>query len=221
MEKIIELCTPLLPEIDGAVENISALNDFDSIVIREAGGIDKTVFAGKIKARFRKKIYLNISCSDRNRIALRSELVTAAALGFSHVVVTDGPHPLTTRFPSAKAVYDLDALSLLQMLKNDSPNSLHTKPQLHELAKWIAGFRVGGATKPDIARARKSLSFGADFLIVSSKEAAESIKQITNKPVILSIRQKEQVDVSSAVSQAEAAGADGVYIIPDNSGERA
>jgi 5,10-methylenetetrahydrofolate reductase len=220
MEKIIELCTPLLPEIDDAVKRISELKDFDSIVLREAGGIDKTVLATEIRAKYDKKIYLNISCCDRNRIALRSQLVTAAALGFPHVVLTDGPHPITTRFPSAKAVYDLDALSLLQMLKNGLPNSMSTEPQIHKLAEWKAGFWTGGATKPDIFRAKKSLSFGADFLIVGSQETARCMKQITSKPIILSIRQN-QVDVPSAVGQAEVAGADGIYIIPDNSGEQA
>jgi len=220
MEKIIELRTPLLPDISDFVEKVSTLSDFDSIVLREAGGIDKTVLAAKIGAKYDKKIYLNISCCNKNRIALRSELVTAAALGFHHVVLTDGRHPITTSCPAAKAVYDLDALCLLYMMKNDSPDSMGTKPQIHELADWKTGFWIGGATQPDIIRAKKSLSFGADFLIVGSQETAGCIRKITTKPILLSIPQKDQVDIPSAVCQAQMAGADGVYIISDNSGEQ-
>mgnify|MGYP001465303216 CR=1 FL=1 len=218
MEKIIELFTPLVPNIEGIFDEILGLDAFDSIAIREAGGVDKAFFAEKLRARWNRKIYLTISCSDRNRTAIRSELLTAAALGFSHVLLTDGPHPITTDFPSAKAVYDLDALSVLHMLKHDSAAFMGAAPPVHEFTRWKAGFFIGGATKPDMMRAERSLAMGADFLVARTRKAAELLRPITTRPVILSICRPPASDISGALEEARAAGADGIYMANESTG---
>jgi methylenetetrahydrofolate reductase (NADPH) len=56
---------------------------------------------------------LQLTCRDRNRIALQSELVGAAALGIHNVLVLTGDDPKKGDQPDAKPVFDLDSASLM------------------------------------------------------------------------------------------------------------
>jgi methylenetetrahydrofolate reductase (NADPH) len=57
---------------------------------------------------------LQFTCRDRNRIALQSELMGAAALGVRNLLLLSGDKPSAGDQPDAKAVFDLDARSLTQ-----------------------------------------------------------------------------------------------------------
>ena len=56
---------------------------------------------------------LQMTCRDRNRIALQSELLGAAALGIENVLCLTGDHTRKGDHPGAKPVFDLDSVSLL------------------------------------------------------------------------------------------------------------
>ncbi|UCF09306.1 MAG: methylenetetrahydrofolate reductase [Candidatus Bipolaricaulota bacterium] len=55
-----------------------------------------------------------VTCRDRNRIALQSDLLSAAAIGVENVLCLTGDHVTLGDFPDAKAVFDLDSVSLLE-----------------------------------------------------------------------------------------------------------
>jgi methylenetetrahydrofolate reductase (NADPH) len=57
---------------------------------------------------------LQLTCRDRNRIALQSELMGAAALGVRNLLLLGGDKPSAGNQPDAKAVFDLDARMLMQ-----------------------------------------------------------------------------------------------------------
>ncbi|MDP8260537.1 MAG: methylenetetrahydrofolate reductase [Candidatus Gygaella obscura] len=54
-----------------------------------------------------------LTCRDRNRLALQSDLLSAAVLGIENVLLLTGDHPILGDHPQAKAVYDLDSVQLL------------------------------------------------------------------------------------------------------------
>ena len=56
---------------------------------------------------------LQLTCRDRNRIALQSELVGAAALGISNMLILTGDDPKQGDQPDAKPVFDLDSAALI------------------------------------------------------------------------------------------------------------
>ena len=56
---------------------------------------------------------LQLTCRDRNRIALQSELLSASALGVNNVLIVTGDHVALGDHPQAKAVFDLDSVQLL------------------------------------------------------------------------------------------------------------
>ena len=58
---------------------------------------------------------MQLTCRDRNRIALQSELLSASAVGIRNVLIMTGDHPRHGDHADAKPVFDLDSIQLLQV----------------------------------------------------------------------------------------------------------
>jgi len=56
---------------------------------------------------------MQLTCRDRNRIALQSDLISAATLGIPNVLLLTGDHPVYGDHPDAKPVFDLDSVQLV------------------------------------------------------------------------------------------------------------
>ena len=56
---------------------------------------------------------MQITCRDRNRIALQAELISAYAMGIRNVLCLSGDHVRFGDHPTAKPVFDLDSTNLL------------------------------------------------------------------------------------------------------------
>ena len=57
---------------------------------------------------------IQMTCRDRNRIGLQSDLLGAAALGIKNVLCLTGDHQSFGNPPQAKNVFDLDSIQLIQ-----------------------------------------------------------------------------------------------------------
>lgn len=60
---------------------------------------------------------LQISCRDRNRIAIQGDVLGAAAMGVSNILCLSGDGVQTGDHPEAKPVFDLDSMSLLEIIR--------------------------------------------------------------------------------------------------------
>jgi len=76
---------------------------------------------------------LQLTCRDRNRIALQSDLLSAAACGVRNLLMLRGDDPSAGDQPDAKAVFDLDPRSLLE-----------TARQLRDTGELPSGRKVTG-----------------------------------------------------------------------------
>jgi methylenetetrahydrofolate reductase (NADPH) len=88
---------------------------------------------------------LQMTCRDRNRIALQGDLVGAAALGIYNLLILGGDNPAAGDQPDAKPVFDLDAIALA-----DTARRMRDEHQLPN-GRAIAGrcdFLIGGADAP-------------------------------------------------------------------------
>ena len=61
---------------------------------------------------------LQMVTRDRNRIAIQSDILGAAALGINNILCLSGDHQKFGDHPSAKNVYDLDSIHLIQTVKH-------------------------------------------------------------------------------------------------------
>jgi methylenetetrahydrofolate reductase (NADPH) len=60
---------------------------------------------------------LQVTCRDRNRLALQSDLLAAAALRLQNLLILRGDDPTAGDQPDAKPVFDMDSRSLLEVAR--------------------------------------------------------------------------------------------------------
>lgn len=111
---------------------------------------------------------LQISCRDRNRIAIQGDVLGAAAMGVNNILCLTGDGVAVGDHPAAKAVFDLDAISLLRIIRTmrdeahfDSGRPLTAPPKVF----------LGAASNPfvphldfQVARLAKKARAGAQFV---------------------------------------------------------
>jgi len=111
---------------------------------------------------------MQLTCRDRNRIALQSDLLGAAALGIPNVLLLTGDHPCFGDHPEAAPVFDLDSTQLLwtaRTLRDDGV--LMSGRALSQRPAWLIGAVENPFAPPRAFRARrlaKKVAAGADFV---------------------------------------------------------
>lgn len=108
-----------------------------------------------------------ITCRDRNRLALQSDILSAYVLGIRNLLILTGDHPKLGDDPAAKPVFDLDSVQLLEAVKklqegeDMAGNKLEGEPP-----KFFMGAVVNpGADpiEPQIIKMEKKIKAGAQF----------------------------------------------------------
>ncbi len=107
-----------------------------------------------------------MTCRDRNRIAIQSDLIGASVLGIENVLALTGDHVSFGDHREAKPVFDLDAVQLTATIKtlNDGHN-LKGK-ELRGATNFFIGAVVAPGTipfEPEWIRFKKKISAGARF----------------------------------------------------------
>ena len=109
---------------------------------------------------------LQITCRDRNRIALQADVLAAAALCIRNIVTMTGDHPGGGDHPDAKAVFDIDSTALLQSLTGLQTGSDMSGADLRGAPDLFVGAVVNpGADDLDreIGRMEEKIEAGAAF----------------------------------------------------------
>ena len=104
----------LLDEAEEFLKNITAVNVTDSQSSVMRLGSLATCIA--LKNRGLTPIF-QITCRDRNRIALQSDIISAALFGIDNLLLLTGDHTKMGDNPQAKPVFDLDSVSLIHAVK--------------------------------------------------------------------------------------------------------
>ncbi len=111
---------------------------------------------------------MQIVVRDRNRLAIQSDVLGAAALGIKNVLCLSGDHQMLGNHPNAKGVYDLDSIQLIQMLKTMRDER---KFQCGEDISGEVPIYIGAAANPfadpfeyRVIRLAKKVKAGADFI---------------------------------------------------------
>jgi len=83
---------------------------------------------------------MQVTCRDRNRIALQSDLLSASALGVPNVLIMTGDHPRNGDHPDATAVFDLDSTQLLRVARTmRDEGKLMSGAELKPPPYWLLG----------------------------------------------------------------------------------
>ena len=116
---------------------------------------------------------MQMTCRDRNRIALQSDVLGAAANGIKNILFITGDHQSFGNHPDALGVFDVDSIQLIEIVKN-----LRDKGLFESGDKILAGspdIYIGGAENPfadpfelRVDRLEKKINAGADFIQTQS-----------------------------------------------------
>ena len=88
---------------------------------------------------------LQLTCRDRNRIVLQSELLAASAAGIPAVLIMTGDHPRHGDHAEATPVFDLDSTQLLAVARAmRDQGRLMSGRELHPPPSWLIGAVTDG-----------------------------------------------------------------------------
>lgn len=138
-------------------------------------------FASIIKARLDIPVVLNVSCRDRNRLALKSDLLGAGALGIDAVIALTGDKLPPGALDGPASVHDLDAFSLLELIamlnRGDTGEG-------KEILKTIPSIYAGSVANPyrknferEIEMLERRSRAGAKFVLTQPIFDAETARR--------------------------------------------
>jgi len=152
---------------------------------------------------------VQMTCRDRNRIALQMDVLGIAALGISNMLCLTGDHQKFGNHPAARGVYDLDSIQLLKMVRDmrdekkfQCGDEMAVEPRLF----------IGAAENPfadpfefRVPRLAKKVEAGADFIqtqiVYNVGKFAEWMKGVRDRGL------HERVKILAGVAPIKSMGA--------------
>jgi len=122
----------------------------------------------KIELETGMECVYQLRCSDRNRMALLSDVLGAGTLGLKNILALAGDHVALGDTPDTKPVFDLDSTTLIYMIrqivdegKDLAGNEIEDPPKLH-----VGGAAAPGAAhlKSEVGKVKRKINVGVEFL---------------------------------------------------------
>jgi methylenetetrahydrofolate reductase (NADPH) len=169
-----------------------------------------SIAAAAIAAQEGLEPIMQMTCRDRNRLAMQSDMLGAYALGIRNLLCLSGDHQQFGNHPTAKNVYDLDSMTLIQMVKDLRDDK---KFQCGEEIKGVEPrFFIGAAENPFADpfefrpyRLAKKVKAGADFIQTQIIYNVPKFKEFMKRVVDLGAH--EQVYILAGVAPFKSPGA--------------
>ncbi|OGR01046.1 MAG: methylenetetrahydrofolate reductase [Deltaproteobacteria bacterium RIFOXYD12_FULL_55_16] len=150
--------------LKGSVDAVN-ITDCQTAIVRMS-----SISAGLLTLAEGVEPVIQMTCRDRNRIGMQSDILGAAALGLKNLLCLTGDHQKFGNHPGSKGVFDMDAIQLLGMVKDMRDEK---KFQCGEAIKsHEPRLFLGAAANPfaapseqfRAARLAKKVANGADFV---------------------------------------------------------
>lgn len=138
-----EVSPPLSASADALIARVAPLAGLvDAVNVTDAPAARATMSsfaAAAILAREKLEPILQITCRDRNRIALAGDLLGAAAQGVENLLILHGDDPTVGDMPDAKPVYDLDSRGLMGLARDMSNGALPSGRRIDPPPRFFIG----------------------------------------------------------------------------------
>ena len=151
---------------------------------------------------------MQVVVRDRNRLAIQSDVLGAVALGIGNILCLSGDHQKFGNHPTARGVFDIDSIQLIQTLK-----------KMRDEKKFLSGddisgevpLFIGAAANPfadpfefRVSRLAKKIKAGADFIqtqaVYDVAKFTEWMKMVTERGL------DKQVHILAGVIPIKSAG---------------
>ena len=110
---------------------------------------------------------LQMTCRDRNRLALQADLLGAWALGIENVLALTGDHPILGDHPQALPVFDLDSVQLIAAVQALNSGRDLAGNELSGRTDFFVGAAVNPTAdplEPHLAKLRMKVRLGIGFV---------------------------------------------------------
>ena len=128
---------------------------------------------------------LQLTCRDRNRIALESDLLSAALFGIENLLLLTGDHTTLGDHPQAKPVFDLDSVSLIHAVKQlESGVDLGGNELVGEPPKFAKGAVVSPCSDSldaQLAKMERKVAAGCEYFQTQAVYEPEKFIQFMEK----------------------------------------
>jgi len=169
-----------------------------------------SVGAGTIALQAGLEPVMQMTCRDRNRLGMQSDLLGAYALGLRNVLCLSGDHQTFGNHPQSKNVHDMDSMQLVQMVVGLRDKNCF---QCGEEIKGVnPRFFVGAAENPfgdpfDFRpyRLGKKAKAGADFIQTQLIYNVPKFREFMKRVVDLGVH--KQVSILAGVGPLKTPGA--------------
>jgi methylenetetrahydrofolate reductase (NADPH) len=153
---------------------------------------------------------VQMTCRDRNRLAIQADLLGAYALGMRNLLCLTGDHQSFGNHPTAKNVHDLDSVHLIRMVKDMRDDGVFQCGD--EIKLGVPRFFIGAAANPfgdpfefRPYRLAKKVAAGVDFiqtqLIYDMPRFREYMKRVVDMGL------HEKVHILAGVGPLKSSGA--------------
>ncbi len=184
----VEVIKKKAEHLRGMVDSINVTDNQTSVVRMCSMAVCKLLLEMGLEPN------LQMTCRDRNRIAIQSDLLGAYALGIKNVLCLSGDHNKFGDHPQAKNVFDIDSIQLIQTVK-----------QMRDDGKLLSGqecegvpkFFIGAAANPfgdpfDFRpiRLAKKVEAGVDFIQTQCIYNMEKFREYMKRVVDMGLAEK-------------------------------
>ncbi len=191
-------------QLKGVADGVN-ITDNQTAIVRMS-----SIAAAALSAQNGVEPIMQMTCRDRNRLAMQADMLGAYALGIRNLLCLSGDHQQFGNHPMAKNVYDMDSMTLIQMVKalRDGP-----KFQGGEEIKGVnPRFFIGAAENPFADpfefrpyRLAKKAQAGADFIQTQLIYNVPKFREFMKRVVDLGVHEK--VYILAGVGPIKTAGA--------------
>jgi methylenetetrahydrofolate reductase (NADPH) len=147
-----------------------------------------------------------ITCRDRNRLALQSDLLGASAMGIRNILALRGDNPDVGDHKEAKPVFDLESSQLMDVIRGlNEGHDMAGKP-LKGATQWFIGAAAmpeADPVEPQLASVEKKIKAGAKFFQTQAVYNPERVKEFVKKSAPLGAKILAGIVVIKSVKMAE------------------
>ena len=155
--------------LKGLVDAVNITDNQTAIVRVSSIGASKLVFDMGLEP------IIQITCRDRNRLAIQADVLGAYLLGLRNVLCLTGDHQCFGNHPTARYVFDLDSIQLIDMLRNmrdekifacgeEIKNSKKSEPKEPKMFIGAAANPFADPFEFRAQRLAKKVDAGVDFI---------------------------------------------------------
>ncbi len=177
-----EIAPPKGTNLIPALADVEKFEGITAVNVTDKQGANMRLSSLALAAQLQQagtETILQLTCRDRNRMALQSDLLGAAAFGIENLLLLSGDHSKFGDHPDARPVFDLDSVQLLDMTAGLMAGVNMVGKPLDGVPNFFPGAAVNPAAEPFelmFQKVSKKVDSGARFFQTQSifdREALE------------------------------------------------